>query len=360
MRVNCLLKTITKLLCTISVILSAMTVCGCFSVTTPSMKEDTEQVLAVAQYGTSTLLVSEDGVAYIRGTSSGMANAEDYEALHNGLKGEIFLRIYDRGDATDCMLASGGGAVVTENGDVYVFTNDSAIKTPTYFASDTIKALPEKNGVFLLGTDGGLRSADYSAVGETGTASDDTVRLLCENIADFAYAPYTDELLCLTCTGELTVLDPSCGDTRVMAENIVHFDLRQTVDKSGGQDVVGSDVVCVDSMGQVVWYSHRTLADNSDVGLYACFEHVRLTVDRAPDEVAAVGSYDDGFALLAGDSMVVYGGDITGRAELDGEVVRTGVSAFDFDSRAAAVIVNGRVEAFGHYLDDLHASFINR
>lgn len=321
--------------------------------------KSTEQVRAAAQYGTSTLLVCEDGNAYIRGTSSGMANADDYEKLYNSLKDETFLCIYDRGDASDCMFSRGGGAVVTADGDVYVFTNDSPIKTPTRFASDTLKALPEKNGVFLLGMDGGLRCADYSAVGETGAASDDTARLMCENIADFAYAPYTDELLCLTRAGELIVLDVSGGDARVMAGDIVHFDMQQTVDMNGGHDVIGADVVCVDSMGQVVWYGHRTLADNSDVGIAACFEHVRQTVDRTPGEVTAVGCYNDGFALLEDDSMIIYGGDITGGAELDGDVIRTGVSAFDFDIRAAAVIVDGKIEAFGHYLDDLHASFID-
>jgi len=178
-----------------------------------SLKYPDSAIVSVAQISDSeTAVVSQSGNCYIRAHVNdigshrlGIKNDRAYKRIFNNpfsiKRMNGFIEIYKNGDAKSVDLTYSGGAIVTQSNEIYVFSSYSEqYYTPVKISASGKAANALDESVFYIDNDNAF-CRYYLEDGKT--------ERIAESISDFYLCERTNEIVLLSNSGELSVIQMS-------------------------------------------------------------------------------------------------------------------------------------------------------
>ena len=299
-------------------------------------------------------VVSGSGDCYIGGDNLtkdknyGVENIRTFNNTFNvNLIDAEYVRIYDKGDAVYAKITRYGGAIITENNDVYVFLNgNEKYRTPTYLCTGYESAIVGNDSkVYLLSQNGVLEYIDINNPEKT--------HIIGENIRKFNYVSKDDvfSIFALTNDNDLYIINPDeqIENNKKCLSGMTDFDV-----------LIPHGDLCV--FGYVNMEG-ETYMLNGDVGIsYDTFTDESAYI-KTGENIHSVTAYDSGLAMLDDKgNLSLYGDDFHSSdnyPEFNGEVVFTDVEAVFGGYRVLAILKNnGDFYQYGSQVDQSRQEYI--
>lgn len=298
--------------------------------------------------------ISNSGNCYIGGgelrenSNYGVENIRTYNNFQNvNSDKSSYVRIYDKGDAVYAKITPYGGAIITENNDVYVFLNgNEKYRTPTYLCTGYESAIVGNDSkVYLLSQNGVLEYIDINNPEKT--------HIIGENIRKFNYVSKDDvfSIFALTNDNDLYIINPDeqIENNKKYLSGMTDFDV-----------LIPHGDLCV--FGYVNMEG-ETYMLNGDVGIsYDTFTDESAYI-KTGENIHSVTAYDSGLAMLDDKgNLSLYGDDFHSSdnyPEFNGEVVFTDVEAVFGGYRVLAILKNnGDFYQYGSQVDQSLQEYI--
>ena len=339
-----------KLLClTTLIVVCALILSGCSLFSHLTYLNGNTEISDVSITGYNTLAVGEDGNVYYRGNiiehfTNGVSGELSGEInTSNFLMGMKFIRMYDKGDAVKAYLTTYGGAILTEQDEVYLFLNGDTegYQTPTLFCSGYTDLEIYSDTVYLLS---GKDEFGYMTVDSPGD-----FHILAENVRKFRFAVNNQNhvvAFLLMNDNRLYVYDTneSFNPDAEHFKNITDFDYcsKSTEFK----------VLCIqDSLCDVYYY----VLSEEELSYEAIQTH---SGEKTGENVAKITAYGTGVAMLDDDNnLYLYGGDMDRHysREFTGEKVMANVSLVAGSSDSLFVVkTDGSYHYYGNNGDNTY------
>lgn len=309
--------------------------------------EDKSDIKYFSSDGRPYCVVSGSGDCYIGGDTlekDENFGVENIRKFNNNFSVNLiepdYVRIYDKGDAVFAEVTQYGGAIITENNDVYVFINGhEGYRTPTYLCTGYVSAIVGKNSrVYLLSQNGVLEYIDVN--------SPDNKHFIGENIRKFNCEVKDDffSIFALTNDEDLYIINPDeqIENNEKYLSGIKDFDI-----------LVPHEDLCVFGYVNTEGEAYM-LHENIDIS-YDAFTNESAYI-KTGENVCSVTAYDSGLAMSDDKgNLSLYGDDFhrsDSYPEFDGEVVFTDVKAAFGGYRVLAILKNnGEFYQYGSQVD---------
>lgn len=298
--------------------------------------------------------ISNSGNCYIGGgelrenSNYGVENIRTYNNFQNvNSDKSSFVRIYDKGDAVYAKITPYGGAIITENNDVYVFLNgNEKYRTPTYLCTGYESAIVGNDSkVYLLSQNGVLEYIDIN--------NPDKKRFIGDNIKKFDYERKSNiySIFALTNDNKLYIINPDeqIENNEKYLSDITDFDI-----------LVPHEALCVftyvNTKGTAYFLMDDLEIDYNDLNDSSFFW-------RRGKNIKSVTAYDGGIAMLddKGD-LYLYGDDFhypDGMREFNEDLVFSDVAAvFGGTDTLAILKTDGKFYHYGKQADLAYIFYI--
>ena len=299
-------------------------------------------------------VVSGSGDCYIGGDNLtkdknyGVENIRTFNNTFNvNLIDAEYVRIYDKGDAVYAKITRYGGAIITENNDVYVFLNgNEKYRTPTYLCTGYESAIVgNDSNVYLLSQNGVLEYIDIN--------NPDKKRFIGDNIKKFDYERKSNiySIFALTNDNKLYIINPDeqIENNEKYLSDITDFDI-----------LVPHEALCVftyvNTKGTAYFLMDDLEIDYNDLNDSSFFW-------RRGKNIKSVTAYDGGIAMLddKGD-LYLYGDDFhypDGMREFNEDLVFSDVAAvFGGTDTLAILKTDGKFYHYGKQADLAYIFYI--
>lgn len=328
-----------------------------------SLKYPDSAIISVAQISDSeTAVVSQSGNCYIRAHVNdigrhrrGIKNERAYTRIFNNpfsiKRRNSFVEIYKNGDAKSVNLTYSGGAIVTKSNEIYVFSSYSQqYYTPVKISVSGKAANTLDESVFYIDNDNAF-CRYYLEDGKT--------EQIAESISDFYLSELTNEIVLLSNSGELSVIQLSesvLQESEKLFSDVKAFSVYATYKASHFIEAVvgvlrtdGS----VDIIGEGLLYH----------SVYDTLTHAEPQTVITPDEkddIVDIALYEHGYVTLdSSGSAYVTGRDFPfEKAVYSNEKLSDNVTAVVSNANAVCLGKNdGTVDLVGHLPDGSNKYF---
>ena len=293
------------------------------------------------------MVVSNSGDCYIGGKNLnqnenyGVENARKYNNTFNtNIFDAEYVRIYDKGNASSANVTRYGGAIITENNDVYIFVNNNEVyKTPTYLCSGYVSAIVGNDSkIYLLSENGVLEYIDIDAPEKTYFIGNNIKKFDCES-KDGVFS-----IFALTNDNDLYIInsDEQIKNNPKYLSDISDFDV-----------LVPHENFCVFSFLNTKGEAYMLMKD-CDIFYDIFTEDTRYA--KTGENVQSVTVYSEGLAMLDNkNNLSIYGYDFknsTDELDFTGEIVFSDVEAVFGGHRVLGVLKNnGDFYQYGNQVD---------
>ena len=345
---------ITLLLCIIIIAISLLLGSCSLLYRDISFMNDEISINNVSISGCSVLATGDDGNVYYYGSdvnenfSNGFpADLSNEIKMSNFLQGRKFIRMYDRGDAKKAYIASYGGAVLTQQNDVYLFLNNNTDQycTPTLFCSGYTDIELFHDTVYLLSENGEFGYIEINGARDFNS--------LVKGVQKFRIAVNKEKhviIFALTDHNDLYIYDT----TEPFDESTEHFENIKDFDFCEGNtyfQVLG----LLNTKQRAIYY----VLDWDELSYEAIQLHTGEITGEKINEIAAYGT---GVAMLDDDdNLYLYGGDLDRHysREFTGDKVMENVRTVDGSNDSLFVVKkDGSYHYFGNNGDNTYTPII--
>lgn len=278
-------------------------------------------------------VVSESGNVYVRGAllpddaTYGIPNVKEYQAQFQSLnfeKTDRFVQIYNAGDARAVMLSNNGGAIITDNNEVFVFCELDNYRLPTFLCTDATHAELDGTKVYLLNDKGNFGYIELS--------SPDSRNTVLEGIKSFCITDQDHSIWVLNEEHELWVY--LCGDLTsdpiLCYSDVLGFDAVSTISFSKPNPRYQIGIVALN--GTAYYYDAWELPSADSTGSFT-----PLPIDCVRD----ITVYSHGVVVLdQEDNARAFGDGLLSDRIYNGEVIIENVCAVSAGALSINFVTN--------------------
>ena len=301
--------------------------------------------------------VTDKGNVYVKGDLTTEINfGSDKIRQYNHMLIADYIQIFGKGNASSVEIGPYGGAIVTEQSEVFIFINGSEkYKTPVFLCKGYKMANLVENKVYLLSNEG--------VFGYVTIEDPDNFIKLGDNIVDFQIEYYNNVLPCDVCfalTADERLYISKTGEA--LSDNVQHLDgiigfsaVVITADLPSDSSWTNHIVLGLLDMNHDVLWLHDDLNKNNGISKLADINKYSV-VGNNIDKICV---YPYGIAMLnhTGD-VSLYGTDFHATNNVNtfsGEAVFHDVKDIFGGELLVLIYNNKEIEYYGHsyYFEDV-------
>lgn len=314
---------------------------------------DGEKIIFADQYLARTAIVTQEGRVYINGTQDdarskvlGIDNVHRYKNLYNSGRETSLVCIYNKNDAAKVCLSLKGGAIITKNSELYIFSSlSSKYETPQFFAQNVKNAIAYENKIYILTTNG--------IFGFYYLSDQMHFTPLLYSVAYFDVLEESKELILISAKGELYIM--KCGTEPIKYSQCFLKNIESISAVQFYVETTPAISVCVvNKEGELVLYSL--------LGSFDVQKALHQTPKRLAQNIKNAAAYEYGVAAIdQADNLLVYGKDFSfNNIVLDGDVICENCILISSSAESIVAIKDdGLIEKYGYMLDQTYRPFVN-
>lgn len=260
-----------------------------------TLLDDSSKVTYVNQYEDYSAVISEDGDCYVQSGRCGIEDTDQYFRLRNIFKADSYVKIYDGDDAKIVRMSDSGGVIITNNNDLYVFSNNYYnFITPKMFKHGITNAFITDNLVYVI------ENNKFGCYDLSIPSTLQNFEYICSDVVDFQITEYGNEVIVLTKDNTLSVLKKTDNGYAFIKlfDDIKSFSVVQGNLNGAAYNMLG--IVKTDG---TAWYGYCTVN---------MFREADLTVTKLTDEdmrkvatnAANIAAYLNGVVVLSKEGTI--------------------------------------------------------